>query len=45
MSAYKLSGFSSHGRETEEIILNVTGLNYFYYVRDFADMRCLEIGE
>ena len=25
--------------------MNVTGLNYFYYVRDFADMRCLEIGE
>lgn len=21
-------------------MLSVTGLNHFYYVRDFADMRC-----
>ena len=28
------------GRETGGPMLSVTGLNHFYYVRDFTDMRC-----
>ena len=28
------------GRETGGLMLSVTGLNHFYYVRDFTDMRC-----
>ena len=27
-------------RETGGVMLSVTGLNHFYYVRDFTDMRC-----
>ena len=37
---FKLSGFGSYGRETGGVMLSVTGLNHFYYVRDFTDMRC-----
>ena len=37
---FKLSGFSSDGREAGGFILSVTGQNHFYYVRDFTDMRC-----
>ena len=40
MGEFKLSGFSSDGRETGGAMLSVTGLNRFYYVRDFTDMRC-----
>ena len=29
-----------YGRETGGVMLSVTGLNHFYYVRDFTDMRC-----
>ena len=36
----KLPGFGSYGRETGGVMLSVTGLNHFYYVRDFTDMRC-----
>ena len=36
----KLLGFSSDDRETGGFLLSVTGLNHFYYVRDFIDMRC-----
>lgn len=28
------------GREAGGAMLSVTGLNHFYYVRDFTDMRC-----
>ena len=34
------TGFGSYGRETGGVMLSVTGLNHFYYVRDFTDMRC-----
>ena len=37
---FKLSGFGSYGREAGGVMLSVTGLNHFYYVRDFTDMRC-----
>ena len=37
---FKLPGFGSYGRETGGVMLSVTGLNHFYYVRDFTDMRC-----
>ena len=36
---FKLPGFGSYGRETGGVMLSVTGLNHFYYVRDFTDMR------
>ena len=29
-----------HGRESGGFMLSITGLNPFYYVRDFTDMRC-----
>ena len=32
----KLSG----GREVRGVMLNITNLNHFYYVRDFTNMRC-----
>ena len=37
---FKLSGLGSYGREAGGVMLSVTGLNHFYYVRDFTDMRC-----
>ena len=32
----KLSG----GREVRGVMLNITNMNHFYYVRDFTNMRC-----
>ncbi|MBP8934686.1 MAG: hypothetical protein KBG68_03185, partial [Prevotella sp.] len=37
---FKPPGFGSYGREVGGVMLSVTGLNHFYYVRDFTDMRC-----
>ena len=37
---FKLPGFGSYGRAVGGVMLSVTGLNHFYYVRDFTDMRC-----
>lgn len=36
----KLSGVEATDREVGGSMLNVTGLNRFYYLRDFTDMRC-----
>ena len=36
----KLPGSGPFGREVGGAMLSVTGLNHFYYVRDFTDMRC-----
>ncbi len=36
----KLSRSCPFGREAGGPMLSVTGLNHFYYVRDFSDMRC-----
>ena len=36
----KLSGTEAADRETGGSMLSVTGLNRFYYLRDFTDMRC-----
>lgn len=36
----KLSGSYPIDREVGGLVLSVTGLNHFYYVRDFSDMRC-----
>ena len=36
----KLSGVKAVDRETGGSMLSVTGLNQFYYLRDFTDMRC-----
>ena len=36
----KLSGVEAADRETGGPMLNVTGLNQFYYLRNFTDMRC-----
>ena len=36
----KLSRIEATDRETGVSMLNVTGLNQFYYLRDFTDMRC-----
>ena len=36
----KLSRIEATDRETGGSMLNVTGLNQFYYLRDFTDMRC-----
>ena len=36
----KLSGVEAADRETGGPMLSVTGLNQFYYLRDFTDMRC-----
>lgn len=36
----KLSGSRPIDREVGGSMLSVTGLNHFYYVRDFSDMRC-----
>lgn len=36
----KLSGVVATDREVGGPMLNVTGLNSFYYLRDFTDMRC-----
>ena len=35
-----LPGFTSAGRETGGSMLNISGLNRFYYIRNFSDMRC-----
>ena len=40
LKEFKLPGFGSYGREAGGVMLSVTGLNHFYYVRDFTDMRC-----
>lgn len=36
----KLSATFAHGRENGGVMLNVTDINKFYYIRDFTDMRC-----
>lgn len=36
----KLSRAEAADRETGGAMLSVTGLNQFYYLRDFTDMRC-----
>ena len=36
----KLSGAEATDRETGGSMLSVTGINRFYYLRDFTDMRC-----
>lgn len=36
----KLSATIAYGREVGGVMLNVTGLNKFYYIRNFTDMRC-----
>lgn len=36
----KLSGDEATDREVGGPMLNVTGLNRFYYLHDFTDMRC-----
>lgn len=36
----KLSGVEATDREVGGPMLNVTGFNRFYYLRDFTDMRC-----
>ena len=36
----KLSRIEAPDRETRGPMLSVTGLNHFYYLRDFTDMRC-----
>ena len=36
----KLSGVEATDREVGGPMLKVTGLNRFYYLRDFTDMRC-----
>ena len=36
----KLPGVEAADRETGGTMLSVTGLNQFYYLRDFTDMRC-----
>lgn len=36
----KLSRVEATDRETGGIMLSVTGINRFYYLRDFTDMRC-----
>ena len=36
----KLSRTETSGRETGGSMLSVTGINHFYYLRDFTDMRC-----
>ena len=37
---HKLSGVEAADRETGGSMPSVTGLNQFYYLRDFTDMRC-----
>lgn len=37
---FKLSGVEAADREAGGPMLSVTGLNQFYYLRDFTDMRC-----
>ena len=36
----KLSGVETVDRETGGSMLSVTGINRFFYLRDFTDMRC-----
>lgn len=35
-----LSEFEKSDRETGGLMLNITGINRFYYLRNFHDMRC-----
>lgn len=37
---FKLSGAEATGGEIGVPMLSVTGINHFYYLRDFTDMRC-----
>ena len=37
---FKLSISSCVDREVGGSMLNITGLNHFYYIRNFTDMRC-----
>lgn len=36
----KLRGFEESGGEAGGTMLNITGMNRFYYLRNFHDMRC-----
>lgn len=36
----KLRGIEDPGREVRGTMLNITGMNRFYYLRNFYDMRC-----
>lgn len=40
LKEHKLSGVEAADRETGGSMLSVTGLNQFYYLHDFTDMRC-----
>ncbi len=37
---FELRRFEKSGRETGGLMLNITGFNRFFLVRDFHDMRC-----
>lgn len=37
---FKLPATFAHGRENGGVMLSVTDINKFYYIRDFTDMRC-----
>ena len=37
---FKLRRFEKSGRETGGFMLNITGLNRFFFVRNFHDIRC-----
>ena len=37
---FKLRGFEKSDRETGGLMLNITGLNCFFFVRDFHDICC-----
>ncbi len=37
---FKLRRFEKLGGETGGLMLNITGVNRFFFVRDFHDMRC-----
>lgn len=36
----KLRGFKGPGREVGGIVMNIAGMNRFYYLRNVHDMRC-----
>ncbi len=37
---FRLRGLEAPGRESGVFMLSINGLNRFYYLRDFHDMRC-----
>lgn len=40
LKEFELSGTEAAGGEVGGLMLSVTGINRFYYLRDFTDMRC-----